>query len=136
MGTAEAKEEHSSLDDPAEAEEEHASHNHTESHDSLNSLVIGIQNRPPVLGADYCTYSFDYDCYPGNGKPECCLSEEVECPVKQPPCLSHSHDHSGSPTAGLEEEQYDAHLGLAVGSMSMSMSYSGSMSMSMSYSSH
>ena len=45
----------------------------------------------PVLGADYCTYGFDYDCYPEvggvGGKPPCCFTDEIECPAEQPPCV-------------------------------------------------
>ena len=45
----------------------------------------------PLLGADYCTYGFDYDCYPEvggvGGKPPCCFTDEIECPAEQPPCV-------------------------------------------------
>mmetsp|Transcript_17978 Transcript_17978/g.39864 ORF Transcript_17978/g.39864 Transcript_17978/m.39864 type:complete len:545 (-) Transcript_17978:132-1766(-) len=44
------------------------------------------------LGADYCTYGFDYDCYPEvggvGGKPPCCFDDAVECPAEKPPCVS------------------------------------------------
>jgi len=40
------------------------------------------------LGADYCTYSFDYDCYPEVGKPACCLDDAIKCPAEKPPCVS------------------------------------------------
>jgi len=47
---------------------------------------------PAVLGSDYCTYSFDYDCYT-EGKPACCLDDTTECPEEQPAC-----DVSGNTT--------------------------------------
>merc|ERR1712129_581127 len=37
-------------------------------------------------GANYCTYSFDYECYPLEGKPSCCLSDDEECPAEKPAC--------------------------------------------------
>ena len=41
----------------------------------------------PLLGADYCTYSPDTDCYVNDGKPECCLNNDSsDCPDQTPPC--------------------------------------------------
>lgn len=44
------------------------------------------------LGADYCTYGFDYDCYPKvggvGGKPPCCFDDAIKCPAEKPPCVS------------------------------------------------
>ena len=40
----------------------------------------------PLLGADYCTYSPDTDCYLNDGKPECCLNDSSDCPDQTPPC--------------------------------------------------
>ena len=40
----------------------------------------------PLPGADYCTYSPDTGCYMNNGKPECCLKNDSDCPDQTPPC--------------------------------------------------
>ena len=50
----------------------------------------------PLLGADYCTYAPDTDCYVNNGKPECCLDDSTDCTEEQPPC---DVVNSPSPTA-------------------------------------
>jgi hypothetical protein len=38
-----------------------------------------------LVGSDYCTYSFDYDCWE-EGKPLCCLDDNLDCPTQQPVC--------------------------------------------------
>merc|ERR1719375_2758450 len=54
------------------------------------------------LGADYCTYSFDYDCYPEVGKPACCLDDAIKCPAEKPPCVSEKPVVSGEPVTEPE----------------------------------
>eukprot|EP00581_Thalassiosira_minuscula_P004944 CAMPEP_0183743126 /NCGR_PEP_ID=MMETSP0737-20130205/65056_1 /TAXON_ID=385413 /ORGANISM="Thalassiosira miniscula, Strain CCMP1093" /LENGTH=1012 /DNA_ID=CAMNT_0025978733 /DNA_START=189 /DNA_END=3226 /DNA_ORIENTATION=- len=40
----------------------------------------------PMLGADYCTWGFDHNCYT-EGKPACCMGmTEAACPKERPPC--------------------------------------------------
>ena len=59
--------------------------------DMSNEPLSGDGCKCP-LGADYCTYSFDYECYPEvggvGGKPPCCFSDAIECPAEKPPCVS------------------------------------------------
>ena len=38
-----------------------------------------------MVGASYCTFAPDYDCYE-SGWPACCGDDAVECPAEQPEC--------------------------------------------------
>ena len=51
-------------------------------------FLPSCENDEPVLGADYCTYGPDYDCYE-SGWPSCCSTADGEgdpCPEDRPPC--------------------------------------------------
>lgn len=65
--------------------------------ESENQTILG------VVGADYCTYSFDYDCYPDDGKPSCCLVDDEECPTEKPPCATNSNSTTVDPTSNMTE---------------------------------
>ena len=43
------------------------------------------QPRRDLLGEDYCTWGFDYECYT-YGEPACCFEVDLECPEERPPC--------------------------------------------------
>jgi len=54
----------------------------------IGAVIPEPEDETSILGATYCSYNirFDYDCYPLEGKPSCCLSDDEECPADQPPC--------------------------------------------------
>ncbi|KAK1745813.1 hypothetical protein QTG54_003737 [Skeletonema marinoi] len=61
------------------------------------------QQQQPVVGSDYCTYGFDYECYPGTGKPACCLQDGGRnCPNQQPPCQQQQRLGSNYCTFGFD----------------------------------
>ncbi|KAL9187655.1 hypothetical protein ACHAXT_006033 [Thalassiosira profunda] len=57
-----------------------------EAFDPFFGRKLKKETQPPrgLLGEDYCTWGFDYECY-AEGKPACCF-DDSECPEEQPPC--------------------------------------------------
>jgi len=51
------------------------------------SLVTGQVDgaNSTLVGTNYCTYGFNFDCWEG-GRPSCCLDDNAVCPTEQPAC--------------------------------------------------